>query len=109
MTSGGKQNPVHAEDPSTVGLDLRLRFIEPISLHRGDPSRQQFQYNRREADHGRLKARLRPLRGLKTNWTVRVVMRGHAFVSASFHDPAYPVSAQRDRPEPTTVNGPDDS
>jgi transposase-like protein len=33
-----------------------------------------------ETDHGRLKARLRPMRGLKTHRTARVVVAGHAFI-----------------------------
>ncbi|MCP3857268.1 MAG: DDE-type integrase/transposase/recombinase, partial [Actinomycetia bacterium] len=33
-----------------------------------------------EWDHGRLKARLRPMRGLLTNRTASVVISGHAFV-----------------------------
>jgi transposase, IS6 family len=33
-----------------------------------------------EADHGRLKARLRPMRGLKRDRTARVIVAGHAFV-----------------------------
>ena len=33
-----------------------------------------------ECDHGRLKARLRPMRGLKTDRTAKVVIRGHAFM-----------------------------
>lgn len=41
----------------------------------------QVENNRCEADHGRLKARLRPTRGLKTNRTASVVIRGHAFHS----------------------------
>jgi IS6 family transposase len=36
--------------------------------------------NRIEADHGRLKARLRPMRGLKRDHTARVIMTGHAFM-----------------------------
>jgi IS6 family transposase len=36
--------------------------------------------NRVECDHGRLKARLRPMRGLKTDRTARAVITGHAFV-----------------------------
>jgi hypothetical protein len=31
-------------------------------------------------DHGRLKARLRPMRGLKTDRTASVVIAGHAFM-----------------------------
>ncbi|MCP3877326.1 MAG: hypothetical protein GY701_02865 [Sulfitobacter sp.] len=33
-----------------------------------------------EWDHGRLKARLRPMRGLLTDRTASVVISGHAFV-----------------------------
>jgi transposase-like protein len=33
-----------------------------------------------EADHGRLKARLRPMRGLKRLRSARVICAGHAFV-----------------------------
>ncbi len=40
----------------------------------------QYENNRCECDHGRLKARLRPMRGLKTDGTASVVIRGHAFV-----------------------------
>jgi transposase-like protein len=40
----------------------------------------QYANNRIECDHGRLKARLRPMRGLKTDRTASVVIRGHAFV-----------------------------
>ena len=40
----------------------------------------QYENNRVECDHGRLKARLRPMRGVKTNRTASVVIRGHAFI-----------------------------
>jgi IS6 family transposase len=40
----------------------------------------QYENNRCECDHGRLKAPLRPMRGLKTDRTASVVVRGHAFV-----------------------------
>ena len=36
--------------------------------------------NRIESDHARLKARLRPMRGLQTDRPASVVIRGHAFV-----------------------------
>jgi transposase-like protein len=39
----------------------------------------QYANNRVEADHGRLKARLRPMRVLKRDQTASVVIRGHAF------------------------------
>ena len=40
----------------------------------------QYENNRVECDHGRLKARLRPMRGLNRNRTASVVIRRHAFV-----------------------------
>jgi transposase-like protein len=40
----------------------------------------KYANNRIEADHGRLKARLRPMRGLKRDRTARVIMSGHAFI-----------------------------
>ena len=40
----------------------------------------QCENNRCEAGHGRLKARLRPVRGLKTDRAASVVIRGRAFV-----------------------------
>jgi IS6 family transposase len=41
---------------------------------------EQYANNRVECDHGRLKARLRPMRGLKTDRTAKVAIRGHAFM-----------------------------
>ena len=41
---------------------------------------EQYANNRIEADHGRLKARLRPMRGLKRDHTARVMVRGHALM-----------------------------
>jgi len=41
---------------------------------------EQYANNRIEFDHGRLKARLRPMRGLKTDRTASVVIRGHALM-----------------------------
>ena len=48
----------------------------PGSLH----TTEQHANNRVECDHGRLKARLRPMRGLKSDRTASVLIRGHAFV-----------------------------
>jgi IS6 family transposase len=36
--------------------------------------------NRVKADHGRRKARLRPMRGLKQDRSARVIIAGHAFM-----------------------------
>ena len=41
---------------------------------------EQYTNNPVEADHGRLKARLRPMRGLKQLRSARVISTGHAFV-----------------------------
>jgi transposase-like protein len=40
----------------------------------------RYENNRVECDSGRLKARLRPMRGLKTDRTASVVIQGHAFI-----------------------------
>ena len=41
---------------------------------------EQYANNRVECDHGRLKARLRPMRGLKRDRSAQVIMRGHALM-----------------------------
>ena len=41
---------------------------------------EQYANNPVEADHGRLKARLRPMRGLKRRRSARILASGHAFV-----------------------------
>ena len=40
----------------------------------------KYANNRIEADHGRLKAWLRPMRGLKRDRSAAVIATGHAFV-----------------------------
>ena len=41
---------------------------------------EQYANNRVEADHGRLKASLRPMRGLQQDRSAKIVIVGHAFV-----------------------------
>ncbi len=41
---------------------------------------EQYANNPVEADHSRLKHRLRPMRGLRTDRTAQTVIAGHAFV-----------------------------
>jgi transposase-like protein len=53
-----------------------LEDLLPAPWHRTD----RYANNRVECDHGRLKARLRPMRGLKQDRSARVVIAGHAFV-----------------------------
>jgi transposase-like protein len=70
------------ERPREVTTDLAaplLRVVDdllPYALH----DTTQYANNRIECDHGRLKARLRPMRGLRTDRTATVVIRGHAFI-----------------------------
>ncbi len=53
-----------------------LDELVPSALH----TVERYANNRVEADHGRLKPRLRPMRGLKRRRSARVVPGGHAFV-----------------------------
>jgi IS6 family transposase len=53
-----------------------LEEVLPAAWHRTD----RYANNRVEADHGRLKARLRPMRGLKQDRSARVIIAGHALV-----------------------------
>jgi transposase, IS6 family len=53
---------------------------------------EQYANNVAEADHGRLKARLRPMRGLKTIRSLRTVAAGHAFVQ-NLHRGHYELTA----------------
>ena len=68
--------------PRKVTTDLAaplLRVIDeliPEALH----DTEQYSNNRVECDHGRLKARLRPMRGLRTDRTASIVITGHAFI-----------------------------
>jgi transposase, IS6 family len=48
----------------------------PAAWHRTE----QYGNNHVECGHGRLKARLRPIRGLKQDRSARIVIAGHAFV-----------------------------
>ncbi len=50
--------------------------LVPTAMH----DTEQYANNRVEADHGRLKARLRPMRGLKTFRSARILATGHALV-----------------------------
>ena len=53
-----------------------LEELLPAAWHRTE----RYANNRVEADHGRLKARLRPMRGLKQDANARVIIAGHALV-----------------------------
>jgi transposase-like protein len=70
------------ERPREITTDLAaplLRVVDdllPGVLH----DTTQYANNRIEWDHGRLKARLRPMRGLRTDRTTSAVIRGHDFI-----------------------------
>ncbi len=72
-------------DPAKVATDrspaLARTIVELLPGVHHDTT--QYANNRVEADHGRLKARLRPMRGLKRDRTASVVIRGHAFLQNS--------------------------
>jgi IS6 family transposase len=59
-----------------AALAYAIVELVPDAVHNTD----QYANNRIECDHGRLKARPRPMRGLKTDRTASVIIRGHAFV-----------------------------
>ena len=69
-------------EPSEVTTDRAHTLVRviadflPAALH----DTNQYANNRVEADHGRLKARLRPMRGLKRDRTASVIIEGHAFI-----------------------------
>jgi transposase-like protein len=64
-----------ATDQAPVYLGV-LEELLPAAWHRTD----RYANNRVECDHGRLKARLRPMRGLKQDRSARAVIVGHAFI-----------------------------
>jgi IS6 family transposase len=53
-----------------------IQQLIPAAFH----NTGQYENNRCECDHGQLKARLRPMRGLRTDRTASVVIREHDFV-----------------------------
>jgi len=58
-----------------------LDELIPSALH----TVEQYANNPIEADHGRLTARLRPMRGLKRHRSARILAAGHAFVQNVRH------------------------
>ena len=68
--------PTEVTTDRSPTLARAITGLLPLALH----DTTQYANNRVEADHGRLKARLRSMRGLKRDRTASVIMRGHAFV-----------------------------
>jgi transposase, IS6 family len=62
--------PVEVSTDRAATYPVVLEDLLPAAWHRTE----QHANNRVEADHGRLKARLRPMRGLKQDRSARVIM-----------------------------------
>ena len=71
-----KRAPVEVVTDRAPVCEGVLEELLPAAWHRTD----RYANNHIEADHGRLKARLRPMRGLKQDRSLRVVIAGHALV-----------------------------
>jgi transposase, IS6 family len=72
----------HGPRPSEVTTDRAPAYprvldeLLPAARH----VMEQYANNPLESDHGRLKARVRPMRGLKRLRSARVISIGHAFI-----------------------------
>jgi transposase-like protein len=73
---GAHGKPVEVVTDRAPALRAVIEELIPTAFH----NTEQHANNRIEADHGRLKARLRPMRGLKRDHTARVIIRGHALM-----------------------------
>jgi transposase-like protein len=75
----------HGPSPTAVTTDRAAAYprvleeLVPAACH----ITEQYANNPIEADHGRLKSRLRPMRGLKQLRCARVISAGHAFIQTS--------------------------
>jgi IS6 family transposase len=69
-----KSRPIEVVTDQAPTYPVVLDELLPATWHRTD----RYANNRVEADHGRLKARLRPMRGLKRDRRARVIIVGHA-------------------------------
>jgi transposase-like protein len=71
-----KVQPVEVVTDKAATYPVVLDELLPAAWHRTE----QYANNQLECDHGRLKARLRPMRGLKQDRSARVIIAGHALV-----------------------------
>jgi IS6 family transposase len=76
MMLAGRDRPREVTTDLAAPLLRVVHDLFPEVLH----DTTQYANNRIECDHGRLKSRLRPMRGLRTDRTASTVIRGHAFV-----------------------------
>jgi transposase-like protein len=73
---GDHGEPVEIVTDRAPALRVAIEGLLPGAFH----NTEQYANNRIEGDHGRLKARLRPMRGLKRDHTARVIMRGQTLM-----------------------------
>ena len=69
-------DPVEVVTDRAAPLGVVIDELLPGAFH----SMEQYANNRSENDHGRLKARLRPMRGLKRDRTASTIICGHALM-----------------------------
>jgi transposase-like protein len=70
-----KVTPVEVVTDKAAVYPRVLDELAPAAWHRTE----RYANNSVEADHGQLKRRLRPMRGLKTDTGARVITAGHSF------------------------------
>jgi transposase, IS6 family len=75
-TGTTKVTPVEVVTDRAPTYPMVLEELLPAAWHRTD----RYANNHIEADHGRVKARLRPMRSLKQDRSAKVIVVGHAFV-----------------------------
>jgi len=76
LALGAHGAPIEVVTDRAWTLIAGVDELIPAALH----NTERYANNPIETDHGRLKARLAPMRGLKCDRTASVIMRGHAFV-----------------------------
>ena len=86
--------PVEVVTDKAQALLAAVDDVLPDAL----PNTDRYANNRVEAGHGRLKARLRPMRSLKSDRTASVVIRGHA-VAQNIRRGHYELGIDARRPE----------
>ena len=69
-------SPIEVTTDHAAAYPRVLDELGPAACH----VTEQYGNNSIEADHGRLKSRLRPMRGLKQLRCARVISAGHAFI-----------------------------
>lgn len=68
--------PVEVVTDRAPALRAAIEELMPAAFH----NTEQYANNRAECDHGRLKARLRPMGHLKRDHSARVIVRGHTLM-----------------------------